>query len=135
LARLVVESGTTDAGVVRLGADVTSLAIIRDSRVVGTRAFGLGRGAFAARGDTLAPDARVWAECVATPLAGYDGPLPERWLFIGVPDALQPLATSLAEVVGGARGGPVRIGPPGVGCGGLVLGGGTVVTGVLEVGG
>src|SRR5438445_5396493 len=46
--------------------------------VVGTRAFGLGRGAFAARGDTLAPDARVWAECVATPLAGYDGPLPDR---------------------------------------------------------
>ncbi|OLE75615.1 MAG: hypothetical protein AUG02_06995 [Chloroflexi bacterium 13_1_20CM_2_70_9] len=121
LARLVVESGTTDAGVVRLGADVTSLAIIRDSRVVGTRAFGLGRGAFVARGDTLAPDARVWAECVATPLAGYDGPLPERWLFIGVPDALQPLATSLAEVVGGARGGPVRIGPLAMGSVGRVF--------------
>src|SRR5438445_13705467 len=89
--------------------------------VVGTRAFGLGRGAFAARGDTLAPDARVWAECVATPLAGYDGPLPERWLFIGVPDALQPLATSLAEVVGGARGGPVRIGPLAMGSVGRVF--------------
>jgi len=121
LARLVAESGTTDAGVVRLGADVTSVAVIRDRRVVGTRAFGLGRGALAARGDTLAADARVWAECVAVPLAGHDGPLPERWLFVGVPDALLALATSLAEIVGEARGGTPRIGPLSMGTVGRVF--------------
>jgi hypothetical protein len=121
LARLVAESGTTDAGVVRLGADVTSLAVIRDRRVVGTRAFGLGRGALAARGETLQADARVWAECVAVPLAGYDGPLPERWLFVGVPDALLPLATSLGDLVGETRGAVPRIGPLSMGTVGRVF--------------
>jgi hypothetical protein len=121
LARLVAESGTSDAALVRLGADMTSLAIIRDRRVVGTRAFGLGRAALASRGDTLAQDARVWAECVANPLPSYDGPLPERWLFVGVPDALLPLATSLADIVGEVRGGSPRIGPLAMGTVGRVF--------------
>src|SRR5205814_1810619 len=49
LARLVAASGIADAGIVRVGADVTALAIVRERRVVGTRVFGLGRDAFAAR--------------------------------------------------------------------------------------
>lgn len=110
LARLVAASGIADAGVVRVGADVTALAIVRERRVVGTRVFGLGLNAFAAREDTRDDDAHVWAEIVALPISS-ENPPPERWLFVGVPEALLALPNALAKIVGEARGGAARIGP------------------------
>src|SRR6266550_3479162 len=110
LARLVAASGIADAGIVRVGADVTALAIVRERRVVGTRVFGLGRDAFAAREESRDDDALVWAEIVALPLSDNAQP-PERWLFVGVPEALLALPNALAKIVGEARGGAARIGP------------------------
>lgn len=49
LGRLLAESGFTDGGVLRLGADVTAYAIVRDGRVVATRVFGLGRDTLLSR--------------------------------------------------------------------------------------
>ena len=111
LARLVAASGIADAGIVRVGGDVTALAIVRERRVVGTRVFGLGRDAFALREETRDDDALVWAEIVALPLSSENAPPPERWLFVGVPEALLALPNALAKIVGEARGGPARIGP------------------------
>src|SRR5207302_10737447 len=74
LARLVADSGVADAGIVRLGADVTALAIVRERRVVATRVFGLGRDAFAVREATRDEDARVWPECISSPIVARDGP-------------------------------------------------------------
>src|SRR3989442_1825376 len=110
LARLVAASGIADARIVRVGADVTALAIVRERRVVGTRVFGLGRDAFAARDESRDDDALVWAENVALPLSSENAP-PERWLFVGVPESLLALPNALANIVGEARGGPARIGP------------------------
>ena len=111
LARLVAESGVADAGVVRIGADTTAVARVRERRVVGTRVFGLGRDAFVSREATREDDARVWAECVTLPLAQQDTLPPERWLFVGVPESLLVLANALSEIVGEIRGAPARIGP------------------------
>jgi hypothetical protein len=111
LARLVAASGIADAGVVRVGADVTAIAIVRERRVVGTRVFGLGRDAFAAREETRDEDALVWSEIVALPLTSEDALPPERWLFVGVPESLLALPNALAKIVGDARGGAARIGP------------------------
>jgi hypothetical protein len=111
LARLVAESGIGDAGIVRLGADVTALALVRERRVVGTRVFGLGREGFASREDSRDDDARVWAECVTLPLAGDDATPPERWLFVGVPESLLALPNALGTIVRERRGGTARIGP------------------------
>src|SRR5438445_12410847 len=58
LARLVAASGIADAGVVRVGADVTALAIVRERRVLGTRVFRPGPGASAAGAATRADAAR-----------------------------------------------------------------------------
>jgi hypothetical protein len=52
----------------------------------------------------------VWAEIVALPLNDNAQP-PERWLFVGVPEALLALPNALAKIVGEARGGAARIGP------------------------
>ena len=116
LARLVAESGIAEAGIVRLGADVTAIAVIRERRVLGTRVFGLGRDVLAAREATRDEDARVWAECVALPLRSQDAPAPERWLFVGVPETLLALPNALREIVQTARGAAPRIGPlnPGI---------------------
>jgi hypothetical protein len=111
LARLVAASGIADAGIVRVGADVTALAMVRERRVVGTRVFGLGRDAFAAREETRDDDANVWAEIVALPLSSENAPPPERWLFLGLPETLLALPNALARIVGEARGGAARIGP------------------------
>jgi hypothetical protein len=110
LARLVAESGIADAGVVRLGSDVTAVALVRERRVVGTRVFGLGRDAFATRAETRDEDARVWAECVTLPLAPDEATIPERWLFVGVPETLLVLPNALAKIVSDERGSPARIG-------------------------
>ena len=111
LARLVAESGVADAGVVRIGADTTAVARVRERRVVGTRVFGLGRDAFISRETSREEDARVWAECVTLPLAQQDTIPPERWLFVGVPESLLVLPNALAAIVEEVRGTPARIGP------------------------
>jgi hypothetical protein len=109
LGRLLTESGVLDAGVLRVGADVTSVAVLREGRVVATRTFGLGRVAIASRRDRLEADARVWADCVIASLHSLDGLPPARWLFVGVPDSLLALARALGEAVGGVRGGSVDV--------------------------
>lgn len=116
LGRLLTESGVLDAGVLRLGADVTALAILREGRVVATRAFGLGRIAIASRPDRLDADARVWADCVLASLHTLDGLPPARWLFVGVPESLLALPSALGEAVGEVRGGEVDVAPlsPGI---------------------
>jgi hypothetical protein len=121
LGRLVAGSGVSDAGVVRLGTDVTSIAILREGRVVGTRVFALGRGALAGR-VTKSEDARVWADCVVASLRGIDGPPPGRWISVGVPESLLALPQALGEVVGGIRGDDVDIAPLSLGLVSRVLG-------------
>ncbi len=115
LGRLLTESGVLDAGVLRLGGDVTALAVLREGRVVATRAFGLGRIAIASRPDRLEADAKVWADCVVASLHTLDGLPPARWLFVGVPDSLPALPRALGEAVSGVRGGAVDVAPLSVG--------------------
>ncbi len=103
LGRLVAGSGVSDAGVIRLSADSTSVAVLRAGRVAATRVFSLGRTALAARG-ALAQDAGVWADCVVASLRGMDASLPARWLFVGVPDAMPDLPAALASAVSTVRG-------------------------------
>ncbi|HEV8230451.1 MAG TPA: hypothetical protein VGQ86_10865 [Candidatus Limnocylindria bacterium] len=107
LGRLLAESGVTDAGIVRLGNDVTSIALLRYGRVAATRTFGLGRVALASRAQQTEADARVWADCVLASLRGLDELPPARWLFVGVPETLQALPRALSEAVSGVRGGSV----------------------------
>ena len=111
LGRLLAGSGVTEGGIVRLGADVTAVAIVRGSRVVATRAFGLGRDAFASRAPQGERDASVWARCVASPFAGLEGPLPARWIFVGVPQELAVLPQALGDAVARQRGSPAEVGP------------------------
>lgn len=111
LGRLLAASGVSDAGVVRLGPDITSLAVLREGRVAGTRVFALGRSAFAARLGKASDDARVWADCVVASLRGLDGPPPGRWIFVGVPETLLALPQALGLVVGELRGDSVDIAP------------------------
>lgn len=115
LGRLLAESGVTEAGVVRLGADGTSLAILRERRVNATRVFALGRTAIAARSERRDDDASVWAECVVASLHGLDGPPPGRWIFVGVPEALRALPAALGKTVSDIRGDTVEITPLTVG--------------------
>ena len=111
LGRLLAASGVSDAGIVRLGVDVTSLAVLREGRVAATRVFALGRTALAPRAGRTDEDARVWADCVVASLRGVDGPPPGRWIFVGVPDTLLALPHALGETVSGIRGDSVDIAP------------------------
>lgn len=111
LGRLLASSGVSDAGIVRVTADTTSVALLREGRVAATRVFALGRATLAARADHLAVDADVWAECVIASLRGVDGPLPGRWLFAGIPDGLLALPAALASAVGAVRGDAVETAP------------------------
>ena len=104
LGRLIAESGVSEAGVVRLGNDLTAIAVLREGRVAGTRVFALGRSALAARTGRLDDDAKVWADCVVASLRGLDGPPPGRWLFVGVSEALLALPSALAATIGEIRG-------------------------------
>ena len=110
LGRLLAASGITDAGVIRLGLDTTSLAVLREGRVVATRAFALGRDALVAR-SRAEQDAAVWADCVIASLRGIDGPPPGRWIFVGVPESLLALPKALGDAVTGIRGDNVEIVP------------------------
>ena len=107
LGRLLASSGLAEGAVLRIGADVTAFAVIRGGRVVATRAFGLGRDAFLERTRKADRDARTWASCVTAPLPGFDGLLPGRWHFVGVPEDLvelpRALGTALAEERGGSE--------------------------------
>jgi hypothetical protein len=111
LGRLVAASGTTDAGIVRVGEDLTSVAILREGRVIATRVFALGRAALAGRAGTADEDARVWSDCVVASLLGLDGPPPGRWLFIGVPEEQLALPNALGQRIGEIRGDTVDIRP------------------------
>lgn len=111
LGRLLATSGLAEGAVLRMGADVTAFAVIRGSRVVATRAFGLGRDAFLARDGRTAQDAATWARCVVAPLPGFDGLLPGRWHFVGVPEELLDLPRALGDAVAEQRGGEVEIAP------------------------
>lgn len=109
LGRLMAACGLVEGAVLRLGPDVTAFAIVRGSRVVSTRAFGLGRDAFLARLERAGRDATVWARCVVAPLPGLDGSLPSRWLFVGVPDELVALPRALGDAVAAQRGSDVEM--------------------------
>jgi len=111
LGRLLGSSQFSDGGVIRLGTDVTAVAILREGRVAATRAFGLGRAVLEARPDLVLSDARVWADCVLASLRGLDGLPPQRWVFSGVPEGLIALPQALGEVIGEVRGGDVEITP------------------------
>lgn len=110
LARLVAESGVTEGGLARLGADLTAVAVVRDGRVAATRAFALGRDALLDRaGDRREPD--VWARCVVAAMAALWVEIPGRWYASGIPDELAPLAGALADAVRAERGGAAEVLP------------------------
>ena len=111
LGRLLAESGFSDGGVLRLGADVTAYAIVRDGRVVATRVFGLGRNALLPRQGTMEKDAAVWARCVLASNEAVEGQYPARWYFVGVPDELIALPRALGDALAKQRGGSVDIAP------------------------
>lgn len=111
LGRLLAQSGLAEGAVLRLGADVTAFAVVRGSRVVATRAFGLGRDALLERASTSGADAEVWARCVVAPLPALEGTLPSRWHFVGVPEELVALPRALADALAAQRGGDVEIAP------------------------
>lgn len=101
LARLAAESGIGDAGIARLGADLTTVAVVRDGRVAGTRAFALGREALLVR--RSAADPAIWARCVVAAVDGLGLELPARWYAAGVPDDLAPLPVALGDAARRAR--------------------------------
>jgi len=109
LGRLLAASGLVDGAAVRLGADVTAFAVVRGSRVVATRAFGLGRDALLARLERVERDAAVWARCVVAPMPGIDEIAPARWYFVGVPEELVALPRALGDAVSDQRGGEVQM--------------------------
>lgn len=111
LGRLLAASGVTEAGVIRLGSDTTSIAVLREGRVRATRVFALGRTPLAARVGRLDDDARVWADCVVASLRGLDGPPPGWWIFVGVPETLLALPRALADSVSELRGDDVEVTP------------------------
>lgn len=111
LGRLLASCGLAEGAVLRIGADVTAFAVIRGSRVVATRAFGLGRDAFLARSSRTSRDAATWAQCVTAPLPGFDGLLPSRWHFAGVPEDLVELPKALGAALAEERGSEVEISP------------------------
>ena len=102
LGRLIAGSGTADAGVLRVTADLCACALLRDGRVAATRTFALGRDTLAARGGTAA-DAAVWARCVLAAFA-EDEALPGRWLVAGMPSELAAFPQALGAALADRRG-------------------------------
>jgi cell division ATPase FtsA len=109
LGRLVAESGVAEAGIARLGADQTAVAVVRDGRVTGTRVFAVGRDALLARRSSA--DAGVWARCVIASIRALGLELPGRWYAVGVPDELAVLPQALAAAASAERGGPIDVLP------------------------
>ena len=109
LARLVAESGVSEAGIARVGADVTAVAVVRDGRVAGTRVFAVGREVLVSRHG--AADADVWARCVVATVRSLGVELPGKWYAAGIPDDLAGLPRALGSVAGVERGGSVEVLP------------------------
>ncbi|HVR88998.1 MAG TPA: hypothetical protein VHG53_05570 [Candidatus Limnocylindria bacterium] len=110
LARLLAESGIAEAGLARISADLTAIAVVREGRVVATRAFGLGGGPLLARGSTPG-DAAVWARCVSITLSLLGVEIPAQWYVAGVTEELSALPPALASVLGADRGGAALVLP------------------------
>jgi len=109
LGRLVAESGVAEAGIARLAADQTTVTVVRDSRVTGTRVFAVGRDALIAR--AVASDASVWARCIVATVRSLGLEQPGRWYVAGVPETLAALASALAAAATAERGSPVDVLP------------------------
>lgn len=109
LGRLVAESGVAEAGIARLAADQTSVSVVRDGRVTGTRVFAVGREALLAR--QVALDADVWARCVIATVRSLGLEEPGRWYVAGVPEGLNALPKALAAAAGSERGSSVEVLP------------------------
>src|SRR5207237_850946 len=107
LGRLVAESGVAEAGIARIGADQTTVAVVRDGRVTGTRVFAVGREALVAR--QAAGDAEVWARCVVATVRSLGLEQPGRWYAAGGPEERPILAKALATAP------PAERGPAGAG--------------------
>lgn len=108
LGRLVAGSGTADAGVLRITADLSACALLRDGRVAATRTFALGREALSAR--AAAADALVWAECVLAAFPAEED-LPARWLIAGLGPELAAFPRALADALAERRGGRGEVVP------------------------
>jgi cell division ATPase FtsA len=109
LGRLVAESGVAEAGIARLGADQTTVTVVRDGRVTGTRVFAVGRDALIAR--HTAADAGVWAHCVVATVRSLGLEQPGRWYAGGVPEGLTDLPKALAAAASAERGSSVDVLP------------------------
>lgn len=109
LARLVAESGVAEAGIARVGADQTTVAVVRDGRVTGTRVFAVGRDALLARASP--GDAGVWAQCVVATVRSLGLEPPGRWYAAGVAEELTALPKALAAAASTERGSIVEVSP------------------------
>ena len=109
LARLVAESGVSEAGIARVSADVTAVALVRDGRVAGTRVFAVGRDVLTSRHGPA--DADVWARCVVATVRSLGLELPGRWYASGIPDDLAGLPRALGIMAGAERGASVDVLP------------------------
>ena len=109
LGRLVAESGVAEAGIARLGADQTTVSVVRDGRVTGTRVFAVGRDTLIVR--QSAADADVWARCVVATVRALGLEQPGRWYVGGVPEELTALPKALAAAAIEERGGSITVVP------------------------
>ena len=109
LGRLVAESGVAEAGIARIASDQTTVTVIRDGRVTGTRAFAVGRETLVTRGS--AEDAGVWARCVVASVRSLGLEQPGRWYATGVPEELSGLPKALAAAASAERDSSVDVLP------------------------
>jgi len=109
LGRLVAESGVAEAGIARLSADQTTVTVVRDGRVTGTRVFAVGREALIARGAVA--DIDVWARCVLATVRSLGLEQPGRWYAGGVPEQLTALPKALALSASAERASSVDVLP------------------------
>ena len=109
LGRLVAESGVAEAGIARLGADQTTVSVVRDGHVTGTRAFAVGREALLAR--NAPADADVWARCVVVTVRALGLEQPGRWYVSGVGEDLAGLPKALVSAATVERGSGVDVLP------------------------
>ena len=109
LGRLVAESGVAEAGIARLAGDQTTVTVVRDGRVTGTRAFAVGREALVGR--DAAGDAEVWARCVVAAVRSLGLEQPGRWYVAGVPEQLAAVPKALAAMASAERGSAVDVLP------------------------
>ena len=109
LGRLVAESGVAETGIACLGADQTTVSVVRDGRVTGTRVFAVGRDALLAR--AVPSDSDVWAGCVLATVRSLGLEQPGRWYVAGVGEELAALPKSLAAAATAERGSAIAVLP------------------------